>query len=58
MQAVYYQVRTFATMLTELTGQDLPQWMADARLSADRASPGESRRLGFRYPMQPASLSP
>jgi hypothetical protein len=33
------QVRAFAGMLTELTGQDLPQWIASAR---DAALPGIS----------------
>jgi transposase len=31
LQAASGQVRAFATMITELTGQDLPQWMAAAR---------------------------
>jgi transposase len=31
LQAASDQVRGFATMITELTGQDLPQWMAAAR---------------------------
>jgi transposase len=31
LQAANGQVRTFAAMLTGLTGQDLPQWIADAR---------------------------
>jgi Transposase len=31
LQAASDQVRTFAAMLTELTGQDLPQWIAGAR---------------------------
>jgi transposase len=31
LQAASGQVRGFATMITELTGQDLPQWMAAAR---------------------------
>ena len=31
------QVRAFAAMITELTGQDLPQWMAAAR---DAGLPG------------------
>jgi len=31
LQAASAQVRAFATMITELTGQDLPQWMAAAR---------------------------
>jgi transposase len=31
IQAASSQVRAFATMITELTGQDLPQWMAAAR---------------------------
>jgi len=31
LQAASDQVRSFATMITELTGQDLPQWMAAAR---------------------------
>jgi transposase len=30
-QAASDQVRTFAVMLTKLTGQDLPQWISDAR---------------------------
>jgi transposase len=37
LQAASGQVRAFATMITELTGQDLPQWMAAAR---DAALPG------------------
>jgi hypothetical protein len=31
LQAASGEVRAFATMITELTGQDLPQWMAAAR---------------------------
>ena len=31
LQAASAQVRAFATMITELTGQDLPQWMAATR---------------------------
>ena len=31
LQAASHQVRTFAAMLTKLTGQDLPQWISDAR---------------------------
>jgi transposase len=31
LQAASDQVRTFAAILTELTGQDLPQWITDAR---------------------------
>ena len=31
LQAASAHVRTFATMLTQLTGQDLPQWISDAR---------------------------
>jgi transposase len=31
LQAASDQVRTFAVMLTQLTGQDLPQWIGDAR---------------------------
>jgi transposase len=31
LQAASGQVRTFAAMLTGLTGQDLPRWIADAR---------------------------
>jgi transposase len=31
LQAASDQVRTFAAMLTQLTGQDLPQWIADAK---------------------------
>jgi transposase len=31
LQAASGQVRAFAAMLTELTGQDLPQWTAAAR---------------------------
>ena len=31
IQAASGQVRAFATMITDLTGQDLPQWMAAAR---------------------------
>jgi hypothetical protein len=31
LQAASDQVRAFAAMITELTGQDLPQWMATAR---------------------------
>jgi transposase len=34
LQAASGQVRAFATMITELTGQDLPQWMATARNAA------------------------
>ena len=34
LQAASGQVRGFATMITDLTGQDLPQWMADAREAA------------------------
>jgi transposase len=34
LQAASDQVRGFATMITELTGQDLPQWMAGAREAA------------------------
>ena len=37
LQAASGQVRSFAAMITELTGQDLPQWMAAAR---DAALPG------------------
>ena len=37
LQAASGQVRAFAAMITELTGQDLPQWMATAR---DAALPG------------------
>ena len=37
LQAASGQVRAFATMITELTGQDLPQWMATAR---DAGLPG------------------
>jgi transposase len=39
LQAASGQVRAFATMLTQLTGQDLPQWIAHAR---DAALPGIS----------------
>jgi transposase len=39
LQAASGQVRAFATMITELTGQDLPQWMAAAR---DAGLPGIS----------------
>ncbi len=39
LQAASDQVRAFAGMLTELTGQDLPQWIASAR---DAALPGIS----------------
>ena len=31
LQAASDQVRAFAAMLTQLTGQDLPQWIADAK---------------------------
>ena len=31
LRAASAQVRAFATMITDLTGQDLPQWMAAAR---------------------------
>jgi transposase len=31
LQAASGQIRAFATMITDLTGQDLPQWMAAAR---------------------------
>jgi transposase len=31
LQAASDQARAFATMITDLTGQDLPQWMATAR---------------------------
>jgi hypothetical protein len=31
LQTASGQVRAFATMITHLTGQDLPQWIADAR---------------------------
>lgn len=31
LQAASDQVRTFAAMFTELTGQDLPQWITGAR---------------------------
>jgi transposase len=31
LQAASSQVRSFATMLTQLTGQDLPQWITDAK---------------------------
>jgi transposase len=31
LQATSGHVRTFATMLTQLTGQDLPQWISDVR---------------------------
>jgi transposase len=34
LQAASDQVRAFAAMITELTGQDLPQWMAAAREAA------------------------
>jgi transposase len=34
LQAASGQVRAFAAMITELTGQDLPQWMATARNAA------------------------
>jgi len=37
LQAASDQVRSFAEMITELTGQDLPQWMTAAR---DAALPG------------------
>jgi transposase len=39
LQAASDQVRAFATMITQLTGQDLPQWIADAR---DAGLPGIS----------------
>jgi transposase len=39
LQAASDQVRGFAGMFTELTGQDLPQWIASAR---DTALPGLS----------------
>ena len=38
------QVRTFAAMLTQLTGQDLPQWISDAR---DAGLPGISFARGL-----------
>jgi transposase len=31
LRAASGQVRTFAVMITQLTGQDLPQWISDAR---------------------------
>jgi hypothetical protein len=31
LQAASNQVRAFAVMITQLTGQDLPQWISDAR---------------------------
>ena len=31
LQAASAHIRAFATMITELTGQDLPQWMAATR---------------------------
>ncbi len=34
LQAASDQVRTFAAMLTHLTGQDLPQWIASARTAS------------------------
>ena len=34
LQAASGQVRTFAAMLTQLTGQDLPQWISDARAAS------------------------
>jgi transposase len=34
LQAASDQARAFATMITDLTGQDLPQWMATAREAA------------------------
>ena len=39
LQAASGQVRAFAAMLTQLTGQDLPQWISDAR---DAGLPGIS----------------
>ena len=39
LQTASNQVRAFAGMLTELTGQDLPQWIADA---SDAGLPGIS----------------
>ena len=39
LQTASDQVRAFAGMLTELTGQDLPQWIADA---SDAGLPGIS----------------
>jgi transposase len=39
LQAASGHVRTFATMLTKLTGQDLPQWISDVR---DAGLPGLS----------------
>ena len=39
LQAASDQVRAFAAMLTQLTGQDLPQWISDAR---DAGLPGIS----------------
>jgi transposase len=39
LRAASGQVRAFAAMLTQLTGQDLPQWISDAR---DAALPGIS----------------
>jgi len=39
LQAASHQVRVFAAMLTQLTGQDLPQWISSAR---DAGLPGIS----------------
>ena len=39
LQAASGQVRAFATMMTQLTGQDLPQWISDAGRRACPASP-------------------
>jgi transposase len=39
LQAASDQVRAFAVMITQLTGQGLPQWITDAR---DAALPGIS----------------
>ena len=39
LRAASEQVRTFTAMLTQLTGQDLPQWISDGR---DAGLPGIS----------------
>lgn len=48
LQAACDQVRAFATMLTGLTGQDLPQWIATAR---ETGLPGIA---GFAKGLEPA----
>ena len=43
LQAASDQIRAFAAMITQLTGQDLPQWIAHAR---DAGLPGISSFAG------------